>query len=149
MDFEAIRGGLQQAVPFNAHLGLEVVDVAAGTGVVRLPDDERLRNHSGSQHAAALFAAGQVAAGAAFVGTFADVIGDVEALPAGARIEHRRIARGPILARATVDQSREGLHARLCDEGAVRFAVHVVLADGAGETVAEMVVDWRLEQRAG
>jgi acyl-coenzyme A thioesterase PaaI-like protein len=51
MDYEAIKGGLTAAIPYNGHLGLEVVDVGPGRGGVRLPDDERLRNHVGTQHA--------------------------------------------------------------------------------------------------
>jgi acyl-coenzyme A thioesterase PaaI-like protein len=56
MDYEPIRAGLAQAIPFNSHLGLEVVEVGPGTGVVRLPDDDRLRNHVGTQHAGGVFA---------------------------------------------------------------------------------------------
>ena len=51
MDYEVVRAGLEQAIPFNGHLGLEVVEVGDGSCTVRLPDDERLRNHVGSQHA--------------------------------------------------------------------------------------------------
>lgn len=148
MDFEAIRGGLEQAIPFNVTLGLEIVEVAAGRGVVRLPDDARLRNHSGSQHAAALFAAGEAASGAAFIGAFAGLIGDVAPLPRAARIAHHRVARGPITATGHLQESADGLLTRLRDEGAVSFSVAVELTDGGGEVVAEMVVDWNVERRA-
>jgi acyl-coenzyme A thioesterase PaaI-like protein len=147
MDFEAIRAGLEQAIPFNVHLGLEVAEVGAGRGVVRLHDDERLRNHVGSQHAGALFAAGEAASGAAFVGAFADVMAEVTPLASGARIEYRRIARGPIVATARLAESSEGLLARLRDEGVVRFGVHVELTDGGDDVVAEMVVDWHVKLR--
>jgi hypothetical protein len=39
MDFELMRAGLEQAVPFNQHLGLEVAELAVWRGVVRLPDE--------------------------------------------------------------------------------------------------------------
>jgi acyl-coenzyme A thioesterase PaaI-like protein len=147
MDFEAIRGGLSQAIPFNSHLGLEIVEVAAGRGVVRLPDDQRLRNHVGSQHAGALFAAGEAASGAAFAGAFVEVIADIEPRARGARIDYRQIARGPITATGHLDQSHDGLLARQRDEGSVRFTVEVDLRNGAGETVAEMSVDWHITLR--
>ena len=51
MDYAAVAAGLQQAVPFNAHLGLEVLEVGPGLGVVRLPEAPGLLNHVGSQHA--------------------------------------------------------------------------------------------------
>jgi acyl-coenzyme A thioesterase PaaI-like protein len=148
MDFEAIRGGLQQAIPFNVHLGLEIVSVGEGKGVVRLADDARLRNHVGSQHAGALFAAGEAASGAAFVGAFAAIIGDVVPVAQAGRIDYRKIARGPILATGHLEESHAGLMARLRDEGVVRFPVRVELTDAGGDLVAEMVVDWHVKQRA-
>lgn len=148
MDFEALRAGLQEAIPFNVHAGLEVLEITPGTGSVRLPDDARLRNHVGSQHAGALFAAGEAASGAAFVGAFAEIIGDVVPLASGARIEYRRIARGPIVARARLEESHNGVLARLHDEGVVHFPVRVELNDAGGELVAEMVVDWNVKRRS-
>ena len=53
MDYEAIRAGMAQAIPFNTHVGLEVVELGPGRGVIRLPDRAELRNHVGSQHAGA------------------------------------------------------------------------------------------------
>jgi acyl-coenzyme A thioesterase PaaI-like protein len=147
MDFEALRGGLQQAIPFNVHLGLEIAEVSPERGVVRLPDDQRLRNHVGSQHAGALFAAGEAASGAAFVGAFAELLGEVERLAAGARIDYKRIARGPILATGRLDGDHDGLISRLRDEGAVRFSVDVELTNGDDEVVAAMVVDWHVKHR--
>ncbi len=49
MDYEPIRAGLAKTVPLNTYLGLEIVEVAADRGVVRLPDDPRLQNHVASQ----------------------------------------------------------------------------------------------------
>lgn len=148
MDYEAIRGGMAQAIPFNSHLGLEIVEVGAGRGVVRLPDAQRLRNHVGSQHAGALFAAGEAASGAAFAGTFIEVIAEIEPLARGARIDYRQIARGPITATGRLDQEHDGLLARLRDEGSVRFTVNVELTNGAGDVVADMAVDWHITQRS-
>jgi len=148
MDYEAIRGGMAQAIPFNSHLGLEIVEVGAGRGVVRLPDAQRLRNHVGSQHAGALFAVGEAASGAAFAGAFIEVIADIEPLARGARIDYRRIARGPITATGRLDQGHDGLLARLRDEGSVRFTVNVELTNGAGDVVADMAVDWHITQRS-
>ncbi len=142
MDYEALRGGLEVAVPLNAHLGLQIVEISDGRSVVRLPDDEHLRNHVGSQHAAALFSAGEAASGGAFVGTFAAVIAELVALAATAQINYRAIARGPIDATATLAENADGLRARLEAEGRVRFPVNVVLTNGAAQTVADMAVQW-------
>jgi acyl-coenzyme A thioesterase PaaI-like protein len=148
MDYEAIRGGLAQAVPFNAHVGLEVTEVGPGTGIVRLPDRDELRNHVGSQHAGALFAAGEAASGAAFVGGFAERLGDIMPLAQKAEIVYRRLARGVITARGRLDSDPEALLTELDEDGQVRFAVDVVLEDGEGELVAEMTVDWTVKRTA-
>jgi acyl-coenzyme A thioesterase PaaI-like protein len=144
MDFEAIRGGLQQAIPFNTHLGLEVAEVGEGVGVVRLPDRSELRNHVGSQHAGALFAAGEAASGAAFVGAFADRLGDVTPLAQGGRITYRKVARGVITATGRLATDRDELLGALDEEGVVRFCVDVELRNGADDVVAEMTVDWHV-----
>jgi acyl-coenzyme A thioesterase PaaI-like protein len=144
MDFEAVRAGLEQAIPFNRHLGLEVVDVADGRGSVLLPDDEALRNHVGSQHAGGLFAAAEAASGAAFVGAFAERMGEITPLAKAARIEYAKLAKGPITATATLDEDKTALLERLDSDGRVEFPVSVTLTDGSGTDVASVVVDWHV-----
>ena len=142
MDYEAVRAGYQQAIPLNAYLGLEVSEVTANSGAVLLPDDERLRNHVGSQHAGALFTAGEAASGAAFVGAFAERMGDITPLAESAEIAYRKIARGPITATGTFASDVDELFAELDEEGRVRFPVEVSLTNAAGDVVAEMTVQW-------
>jgi acyl-coenzyme A thioesterase PaaI-like protein len=144
MDYEAMRAGLEAAIPYNVHLGLQVAEVAPGRGVVRLPDRPEIRNHVGSQHAGALFSAGEAASGAAFVGGFAERLGDVTPLAEGADITYRKLAQGTITATARLDTPAEELLAKLDDEGVVRFAVGVELANAQGDLVAEMTVRWHV-----
>src|SRR4051794_4457429 len=98
MDLEPLRAGMEQAVPFNGHLGLEIVEVGHGRGVARLPDNEALRNHTGSQHASALFAVGQAASGAAMAAVFVDQLTELELAPDAAEITYKKIPRGPLTA---------------------------------------------------
>src|SRR3712207_9201399 len=84
-------------VPYTT-LFRSVVEVAPGRGVVRLPDRDELRNHVGSQHAGALFSAGEAASGAAFVGAFAERLGELTPLAQSASIEYLKLAKGPITA---------------------------------------------------
>jgi acyl-coenzyme A thioesterase PaaI-like protein len=148
MDYDAIRGGLEQAIPFNAHLGLQVAEVGEGVGVVRLPDRDELRNHVGSQHASGLFAAGEAASGAAFVGAFADRLAEITPLAQSAEIAYRKLAKGVITARGTLDTPRERLLSALDADGTVRFCVDVALEDDKGELVAEMTVNWTVKRNA-
>jgi acyl-coenzyme A thioesterase PaaI-like protein len=45
LDYEPIRAGMEQAIPYNRHVGLAVTEVAEGRGVVTLPEGEHLHNH--------------------------------------------------------------------------------------------------------
>ena len=146
MDYDAIREGLTAAIPYNAHLGLEVVEVGPGRGVVRLPDDERLRNHVGTQHAGGLFSAAEAASGAAFVGAFAEKLAGITPLARSASIQYVALARGPITATATLEEDASALLERLDAEGKVQFPVRVELADEHDAAVAEVTVDWHVRK---
>ena len=145
MDYAALAGGMQQAIPFNAHLGLEVVEIGPGLGVVRLPENPSLVNHVGSQHAGGLFSAGEAASGGAFVGAFAELMGEITPLAQSANIEYRKIARGPITATGKLDDA-EAKVAELEAEGVARFPVAVELTDGEGTVVAAMTVQWHVKK---
>lgn len=148
MDYEAIRSGLQGAIPYNVHLGLQVAEVAPGRGVVRLPDRAEIRNHVGSQHAGALFSAGEAASGAAFVGAFAERLGELTPLAEGADISYRKLAQGTITATAQLGADSAELIAALEEDGVVRFPVEVELTNAVGDVVAEMTVHWHVRRNA-
>ncbi len=147
-DFDAIKAGMQIAVPYNVHLGLEVAEVAPGRGVVTLPDKAEIRNHVGSQHAGALFSAGEAASGAAFVGAFAERLGELTPLAESGEIAYRKVARGVITATGRLDTDAEELLAALDEDGVVRFAVGVELTNAVGDVVAEMTVRWHVRANA-
>ena len=106
MDYAVIRASLQQAVPFSVHLGLEILEVGDGSGTVRLPEADHLRNHVGSQHAGALFTTGESASGAAVVGAFFAEMGSVTPLVRTATIRFSKIALGPITAVARIPDAK-------------------------------------------
>lgn len=147
-DYEALRAGLQQAIPYNTHIGLEVVEVAEGRGVVRLPDDGKLHNHVGSQHAGGLFSAGEAASGAAFVSVFAEHMAGLTALARGAEIDYKKLAKGPIDATATLDTDAAGLLEKIEADGKVEFPVEIEMTDEDGQTVASMSVRWHVRRNS-
>lgn len=146
MDYDAIRAGLSQAIPYNGHVGLELVEVGDGRGVVKLPDAPELKNHVGSQHAGALFSAGEFASGAAFVGAFVEQMGSITPLARSAEIDYRKLARGEITATGTLSESKEALLGRLEADGRVEFPIEVELADADGQVVAAMTIHWHVRQ---
>ena len=143
-DFDAIAAGMSQAVPFAGFLGLEITKMAEGEATVVLPERQDLTNHVGSQHAGALFTAAENASGAAFVGAFAERMGDVTPLARSAEIAYEKIARGPITAQATLGIPKDEALATLDRDGKVEFPCDVVLSDAEGTQVASATVRWHV-----
>lgn len=143
-DFDAIAQGMTQAVPFAGHLGLEITSVTEGGATVRLPERTELTNHVGSQHAGALFTVAETASGAAFVGAFAERLGEVTPLARSAEISYEKIAKGPIEASARLGVSAADALARLDAEGKVEFPCEIELADSSGTRVATATVHWHV-----
>lgn len=148
IDYAAVAAGMSQAIPFNVHVGLETVTVAPDHGVVKLPDLPSGRNHVGSQHAGALFTAGEAASGAAFVGAFVELMGEITPLAESAEIAYRKLAKGEITATARFTQDRDALISELNEQGRVRFPIAVELTDAGGVVVAEMTVRWYVRRNA-
>ena len=142
IDYAAVAAGLNQAIPFNVHVGLETVTVAPDHGVVKLPDSPNLHNHVGSQHAGALFSLGEAASGAAFVGAFVELMGEITPLAESAEIAYRKLAKGEITATARFSEDRDALIARLNEEGRIRFPIAVEMTNADGVVVCEMTVNW-------
>jgi len=144
IDFDAIAQGMSQAVPFAKYLGIEVTEVAPGEAVAVLPERPELTNHVSSQHAGALFTAAETASGAAFVGAFAERMGDVTPLARNAEISYEKIANGPIEARATLGVPADEALATLDADGKVVFPCQIELTDAEGQRVATATVQWHV-----
>lgn len=144
MDSEQLKQMLSQMVPFNRHLGLEILDVGSGTASVRLPEGPHLLNHVGSQHAAALFAVAEAASGGAMLGAFSDLMAQATPLARSAQISYLKPARGPIIATAHLAEPLDGVRSRLDADGRAEFPVEVEVEDAAGLRVAEVTVSWHV-----
>ncbi len=143
-DFDLIAQGMTQAVPFAGHLGLEITNIAPGEATVRLPERTELTNHVSSQHAGALFTVAETASGAAFVGAFAERLGEVTPLARSAEISYEKIAKGPIEAKAKLGVPAADALATLDAEGKVVFPCEIELTDADGQRVATATVQWHV-----
>ncbi|HEX4307414.1 MAG TPA: DUF4442 domain-containing protein [Solirubrobacterales bacterium] len=148
IDFDAIAKGMAVAVPYIAHMGIEVTEMSKGEATAVLPDRPELHNHVGSQHAGALFGVAETASGAAFVGAFAVRMGDVTPLARSAQISYVKVARGAVEAKAKLTKPASEALATLDQEGRVDFSVEVEMIDGEGDTVATATVDWNVRLKA-
>lgn len=144
MDYDAIAKGMSMAVPFVGHLDLEIDSIAEGEAVVRLPERRELTNHVGTQHAGALFTVAETASGAAFVGTFAERLGDVVPLARAAEINYELPARGVVTATARLGIDGSEALETLDAAGKVEFPCEVELTAGDGTRVATATVSWHV-----
>lgn len=145
-DFDLIAKGMSQVVPFVGFLDLRIESIVAGEATVVLPDKDELKNHVGSQHAGALFTAAETASGAAFVGAFAERMGEVRPLARSAEISYEKIAQGEVTARARLGVPAADALATLDSEGVVQFPCEIELSDSDGATVATATVRWHVRK---
>jgi acyl-coenzyme A thioesterase PaaI-like protein len=146
MDYEPLKQMLTNIVPFNRHMGLEILDIGPGTASVRLPEGPHLLNHVGTQHAAAMFSVAEAASGGAMAGAFADLMMGVTPLARSAEATYLKPARGPITAKARLSEEPDAVRARLEADGKTDFAVLVELEDASGLKVAEVTVSWHIRK---
>jgi uncharacterized protein (TIGR00369 family) len=143
-DFDLIAKGMSQAVPFVGHLNLEITEISEGEATVVMPERPELLNHVGSQHAGALFTAAETASGAAFVGAFAERMGELTPLARSAEISYDKVAKGPVTAKAKLGIAAAKAHETLDVDGKVEFPCEVELTDGDGAVVAAANVRWHV-----
>jgi uncharacterized protein (TIGR00369 family) len=143
-DFDVIAAGMSQAVPFAAYLGLEITNIAEGEATVVLPERTELTNHVGSQHAGALFTLAETASGAAFVGAFAERLGEVTPLAKSAEISYEKIAKGPIEAKGKLAMPKAEALSTLDNDGKVVFPCEIEMSDANGQRVATATVHWHV-----
>ena len=140
--YEMIKTHLSAAVPFANHVGVELVEIGDGTATARLAQRAEVENHIGSMHAAAMFALGEAASGAALAGALAPVILTMRPVAATSQIAFKKVAKGTLTAHAKTSADGASLMSTITQEGKVAFDVTVDVKDAQGDTVVEMTVNW-------
>ena len=147
MAYDLIAKQLNQTVPFAKHAGVEIEKIEKGRAVARLPFRPEGLNHIGTQHAAALFALGETASGAAMAGAFAPMLLEIRPVAAEAAIRFLAVAKGPVRAEATVKGNADDHVSAVRTDGKAVFQVAVKLTGEDGTEVAEMTVDWHVSKK--
>jgi uncharacterized protein (TIGR00369 family) len=133
-------------VPYAAHTGVDLIEVAPGAAIAVLDQRDEVSNHIGTMHAGALFTLGETASGGAMVGTFKDLMGQIRPVAANASIRYTRLAKGKLTAQARCSEAPEALRGRLDADGKVAFDVEVDIQDADGQSVAGMTVAWHVRR---
>lgn len=149
IDSRQVAAGMLDAVPFVRTLGFEFVEVAheADGGVravVRLPDTPATHNHVGGPHAGAMFTLGETASGAVVLAAFGHLLDRATPLAVRADIAYRKLAMGPVLAKAWLGRAVAEVVAELDAGQRPEFPVRVEITTEEGKPTSEMTVIWTL-----
>ena len=147
MVYDRIKQQMMDTLPFVRLLGISIDDIGAGTSRVSMPEDPKLNNHLGTQHAGALFTLAETASGAAMAGGFAELILGLRPVAKESRIAYQKLARGATRAEGRVPGDLAALKAQLAQDGKVAFPVAVDIFDAEGTLAAQVTVDWYLSQK--
>lgn len=147
MSYDLIRKQLSNSVPFARHAGVEIDSIGKGRAAAHLPFRPEGLNHIGTQHAAALFALGEAASGAAMAGAFAPILLEIRPVAADAAIKYLAVAKGLVRAEAVVKGNADELVAAVKADGKSVFQVGVDMTGEDGTRLAEMTVDWHVSMK--
>jgi uncharacterized protein (TIGR00369 family) len=147
MIFDMIKQQMMNTLPFVKTCGIQIEEIGAGFSRVSMPEDGKLNNHLGSQHAGAMFTLAETASGAAMAGGFADLIMGLRPVAKEARIQYVKVAQGATHAKARVPGDIAALKQVLQSEGKVAFPVEVEIFDSSETLVCQVQVDWYLSMK--
>ncbi len=147
MVYDKIRQQMMATLPFVRLLGISIDEIGAGTAKVSMPDDPKLHNHLGTQHAGAIFTLAETASGAAMAGGFADLILGLRPVAKESRIQYQKVAKGATHATGRVPGDIAALKAQLKVDGKIAFPVEVDIFDAQGTLAAQVQVDWYLSEK--
>ena len=126
MDSTAIAALIHGADGFVGMLGPQVVRSSPQEALLRLEPHERLHNHVGGPHAAAIFGLGETTAFAVLLEVFGDLVqGGAVPLVKSSSIAYTGVATGPLLAAATLSGDEAGARSRYAERASASFEVQV------------------------
>jgi uncharacterized protein (TIGR00369 family) len=149
-DLTTVRTMLLDLVPFNRHLGIEVVEAGADFALVQLAEKPAHHNHVGTIHAGVQFSLCESASGAMAIAAFGDLImNGVIPLATTATITYKAPAGGDLRARGGLSQAEQDrVRAELRDGRKSRFTVSVALMGMTEDTpLTVTTVEWILLKR--
>jgi len=147
MVYELIRRRMDDIIPLNKLVGIEILSIGDGVAEARVALRPDLTNHIGSAHATLIFGVAEAASGAAMSGALAPSVADIRPVAAQAQIAFLKIAKSNLTAKARVSESTDALRARLAETSKVVFDVNIGVFDEANDEIAQVTVNWHVSKR--
>ena len=145
--YDHIKALFATQLPFVTHNFMAIDEIGPGTASARMPEREELKNHIGTQHAAALFGLGETASGAAMASAIGARLLEARVVAAGASIQYKKVAKGPIGAKAQVGRPVDEVTGEYDEAGKTVLDVLVSLRNAEDVEVASMTVSWHVSKR--
>ena len=147
MVYDLIRKRMNEVIPLNKLIGVEIVSVGDGVAEARVAFRPEVTNHIGSAHAALIFGVAEAASGGAMSGAFASSIASIRPVAASAQIKFLKVARSSLTAKAMMMGDRNELRNQLASLGKTTADVAVTVTDAEGIEVASMTVNWHITKK--
>jgi uncharacterized protein (TIGR00369 family) len=147
MVYELVRKRINDIIPLNKLLGVEILSIGDGHAEARVPLRSDLMNHIGSAHATLIFGVAEAASGAAMSGALAPSVADIRPVAAQAQITFLKVARSNLTAKAKVNEDTNTLRGKLAEFGKVAFDVSVGVFDDSKNEVAQVIVNWHVSKK--
>ncbi|HEY7975524.1 MAG TPA: YiiD C-terminal domain-containing protein [Ktedonobacterales bacterium] len=146
LDVEAVNQLLNDAVPFNHVLGVQVESVAPEQVTVIMPQSPERLNHVGTTHAVAQFGLGEVTSGTMTLIAFSDLQRQGYApVVTDASVTYHQPARGQLRGEATLPAAEQArIRSEIGAGGRPRFTIAVRLSDEQGTLTTELRFEWTL-----
>ncbi|MER5888439.1 DUF4442 domain-containing protein [Streptomyces sp. NPDC001941] len=135
---------LTASVPMVATLGLEYLETTDQRAVLRMTDQKAYHNHVGGPHAGAMFTLAESASGAIVIAAFGDQMSRAVPLAVKAEIGYKKLAKGDLLATATLGRAKAEVLDELDAGQRPEFPVHVEITRADGAVTGEMTITWTL-----
>lgn len=136
------------AMPFTAHMDVQVRSVSPGHAEITLPPDDRFTNHVGTVHAIAELAPAETCGGVAITSELVDLL-QLGFVPIAKRLEvdWTAPARGELVAVAELSAAEAARMRAAADAGErVACTLDIPVADATGKLVAEVRIDYVLKR---
>jgi acyl-coenzyme A thioesterase PaaI-like protein len=150
MDFTDVASQMPSLVPMVGTLQLEFLELAPQRALLRLPNNPAYHNHIGGPHAGAMFTLAESATGALVLGNFAKMMDIAIPLAVSAQIRYKRVAMGPLLAEALLNDDPADIEATARSGERPEFPITVTLTmeDGTVTGFADFLWTLRPIRRA-
>lgn len=147
-DTAAFTQSVLDAMPYTAHMGVEVRTVEPGHAQIALPADDRFTNHIGTVHAIAELVPAETCGGVAITSELTDLLArGYVPIAKELRVEWTAPARGQLLASARLDPDEaERMRAAAAAGERVACDLDITVEDVDATVVAQVVISYVLKQ---